>query len=88
MANCVAVLRQSKVSIDFLNLKSSSGMKFFHPSVRLTNQKPRAFVNFVSVCLLFLLCSRVSILRSYEIALSITWMVELNRGEAEENFLY
>ena len=21
-----------------------SGMKFFHPSVRLTNQKPRAFV--------------------------------------------
>jgi len=22
-----------------------SGMKFFHPSVRLTNQKPRAFVN-------------------------------------------
>ena len=47
----------------------------------------RAFVTFVSVCLLFLLCSRVSILRSYEIALSITWMVELNRGEAEENFL-
>ena len=22
-----------------------SGMKFFHPSVRLTNQKPRAFVS-------------------------------------------
>ena len=87
MANCVAVLRQSEVSIDFLNLESSSGMKFFHPSVRLNNQKPRAFVTFVSVCLLFLLCSRVSILRSYEIALSITWMVELNRGEAEENFL-
>ena len=64
-----------------------SGMKFFHPSVRLTNQKPRAFVTFVSVCLLFLLCSRVSILRSYEIALSITWTVELNREEAEENFL-
>ena len=26
-------------------LESSSGMKFFHPSVRLTNQKPRAFVS-------------------------------------------
>ena len=87
MANCVAVLRQSEVSIDFLNLGSSSGMKLFHPSVRLTNQKPRSFVTFVSVCLLFLLCSRVSILRSYEIALSITWTVELNREEAEENFL-
>ena len=87
MANCVAVLRQSEVSIDFLNLESSLGMKFFHPSVHLTNQKPRAFVTFVSICLLFLLRSRVSILRSYEIALSITWTVELNREEAEENFL-
>ena len=26
-------------------LESSSGMKFFQPSVRLTNQKPRAFVS-------------------------------------------
>ena len=26
-------------------LESSSGMKFFYPSVRLTNEKPRAFVS-------------------------------------------
>ena len=25
--------------------KKFSGMKFFHPSVRLTNQKPRAFLS-------------------------------------------
>ena len=25
--------------------RQSSGVKFFHPSVRLTNQKPRAFVS-------------------------------------------
>ena len=50
-----------------------SGMKFFHPSVRLTNQKPRAFVSVryqsnrsISVRLLFLFCSRVFISRSYE----------------------
>ena len=51
-----------------------SGMKFFHPSVRLTNQKPRAFVfgslnqsnGSISVRLLFLFCSRVLISRSYE----------------------
>ena len=49
------------------------GMKFFHPSVRLTNQKPRAFVSVryqsnrsISVRLLFLFCSRVFISRSYE----------------------
>ena len=49
------------------------GMKFFHPSVRLTNQKPRAFVSvrqtnqialFSFVCCLS--CSRVFISRPYE----------------------
>ena len=34
----------SKQSI-ILNSRKFSGMKFFHPSVRLTNQKPRAFVS-------------------------------------------
>ena len=48
-----------------------SGMKIFHPSVRLTNQKPRAFVcnqpnRSISVHLLFLFCSRVSISSSFE----------------------
>ena len=46
-----------------------SGMKFFHLSVRLTNQKPRAFVSVqqnqsnrtIFVRLLFLFCSRVFI---------------------------
>ena len=28
-----------------LSSRKSSGIKFFHPSVRLTNQKPRAFVS-------------------------------------------
>ena len=28
-----------------LNSRKFLGMKFFHPSVRLTNQKPRAFVS-------------------------------------------
>ena len=35
---------KSKRSIDWF-LESSSGMKFFHPSVRFTNQKPRTFVS-------------------------------------------
>ena len=34
----------SKWSIDWF-LESSSGVKFFQPSVRVTNQKPRAFVS-------------------------------------------
>ena len=34
----------SKRSIDWF-LESTSGVKFFHSSVRLTNQKPRAFVS-------------------------------------------
>ena len=46
-----------------------SGMKFFHLSVRLTNQKPHAFVSVqqnqsnrtIFVRLLFLFCSRVFI---------------------------
>ena len=49
------------------------GMKFFHPNVRLTNQKPHAFVSvrqtnqialFPFICCLF--CSCVFISRSYE----------------------
>ena len=54
-------------------LESSSGKKSFHPSVRLTNQNPRAFVflrqtNQIALFLLFLrlFCSRVIISRSYE----------------------
>ena len=51
-----------------------TGMKFFHPSVRLTNQKSRAFCirsinqsnRSISVRLLFLFCSRVFISRSCE----------------------
>ena len=52
-----------------------SGMKFYHPSVHLTNQKPRTRVcvrsinrsnRSISVGLLFLFCSRVFISRSYE----------------------
>ena len=44
LANHVAVWRQSKVLIDNF-LDSFSGMKFFKPSVCLTNQKPLAFVS-------------------------------------------
>ena len=51
-----------------------SGMKFFHPSVRLTNQNPRVCIcsitmqsnRSISVRLLFLFCSRVFISRLYE----------------------
>ena len=42
LAPHVAVWRQSEVSIDS---KKFLGMKFFHPSVRLTNQNPRMFVS-------------------------------------------
>ena len=50
------------------------GVKFFHLSVRLTNQKPREFVSgsinqsnrSIYVRLLFLFCSRIFISRSYE----------------------
>ena len=41
LANRVAVWRQSEVSVDS---RKFSGMKLFHSSVRLTNQKPRAFL--------------------------------------------
>ena len=50
-----------------------SGMTFFHPNVRLTNQKPHAFLSlrqtnqialFPFICCLF--CSRVFISRSYK----------------------
>ena len=63
----------SKWSIDWF-LESSSGVKFFQPSVRVTNQKPRAFVSVrqtqsnrsISVRLFFLFCSRLFISRSHE----------------------
>ena len=42
LANRISVWRQSEVSVDFR--KVLRGMKFFYPSIRLTNQKPRAFV--------------------------------------------
>ena len=53
-------------------LESSSGMKFFQPSVLLTNQRCvcNRSINqsnrFISARLLFLFCSRVFISRSYE----------------------
>ena len=53
-------------------LESSSGMKFFQPSVLLTNQRCVCIrsINqsnrFISARLLFLFCSRVFISRSYE----------------------
>ena len=44
LANRISVWRQSEVSVDFR--KVLRGMKFFYPSIHLTNQKPRAFVSF------------------------------------------
>ena len=57
-------------------LVSSLGMKFFHPSICLTNQKPCTFLSIISnetnqialfacICF-FLFCSHVFISRSYE----------------------
>ena len=50
-----------------------SGMKFFQPSVRWQSKATRVCIRSIkqsnrslSVCLLFLLCSRFFILRSYE----------------------
>ena len=51
-----------------------SGVKSFHPTVRLTNQKPRTFCirstnqsnRSIFIRLLLLFCSRVFISRSYE----------------------
>ena len=72
LANRISVWRQSEVSVDFR--KVLRGMKFFYPSIRLTNQKPRAFVSFRRsnqiglspfVCCFFFF-SRVFISRSYE----------------------
>ena len=61
-----------------------SGVKFFHPRIRLANQKPRALncnrsINqsnrSISVCLLFLFCSHVFISRS-KIALA-QWKLDI-----------
>ena len=38
------ILRLAKAKYRLISRKLS-GIKFFHPSVRLTNQKPRAFVS-------------------------------------------
>ena len=59
--------------VTFLESSPASGLKFFQPSVRLTNQKPvRLYPSInqsnrsISVHLLPLLCSRLFIPRSYE----------------------
>ena len=59
--------------VTFLESSPASGLKFFQPSVRLTNQKPvRLYPSInqsnrsISVHLLSLLCSRLFIPRSYE----------------------
>ena len=79
----------SKRSLDWF-LKSSSSMKGFHPSVRLTKQKPRAFVSIGLYpfdkpikslyfrSLLFLFCLRVFILRTYENRSTSTTTFSLN----------
>ena len=56
-----------KANIDWF-LENSSRITFFQPSIRLTNQKPRAFVSVrqTNQIALFLFCSRVFISRSYE----------------------
>ena len=64
-----------------------SGMKFFHPSVRLTNQKPVCIRSInqsnrpISVRLLFLFCSRVFISRLYENR-SIVNFLDLSRSNS------
>ena len=68
------VLQYDVKAKDPLISRKFSGMKFFYTNVRLTNQKPPAFVSVrcnqsnrsISVRLLFLFCSRVFISRSYE----------------------
>ena len=60
-----------------------SGVKSFHPTVRLTNQKPRTFCirstnqsnRSISVRLLLLCCSRVFISRSYENRSIGSWVI-------------
>ena len=68
------VLQYDVKAKDPLISRKFSGMNFFYASVRLTNQKPHAFVfhlinqsnRFISIRLLFLFCSCVFISRSYE----------------------
>ena len=43
--DCPIVLQYDVKAKYRLISRKFSGMKFFHPSVRLTNQKPRAFVS-------------------------------------------
>ena len=74
--HCWPIVLQYYVKAKYrLISRKFSGMKFFHASVGLTNQKPRARVcirsidqsnRSISVCLSFLFCSRVFISRSYE----------------------
>ena len=41
-----SIVLQYDVKVKYgLTSRKFSGMKFFHPSFRLTNQKPRAFVS-------------------------------------------
>ena len=68
------VLQYEVKAKDPLISRKFSSMKFFYVNVRLTNQKPPAFVSVrynqsnrsISVRFLFLFCSRVFISRSYE----------------------
>ena len=74
--HCWPIVLQYYVKAKYrLISRKFSGMKFFHASVGLTNQKPRVRVcirsvnqsnRSISVCLSFLFCSRVFISRSYE----------------------
>ena len=84
-------LAKSKLQYDVktkyrLISRKFSCMTLFHPSVRLTNQKPRAFVYIrsinrwngsISVRLLFLFCSRVFISRSYENHSICLWLLSV-----------
>ena len=70
------VLQYDAIAKYRLISRKFSGMKFFHPSVRLTSQKPRvcirrltnhvALFRILLLLLLFLFRSRVFISRSYE----------------------
>ena len=74
-------------------LESSSGMKFFQPSFRLTNQKRRAFVSvrqtnqialFPFVCC-FCFVRKFSFQGRTKIALSrVTWCANKNKAKTKE----
>ena len=73
-----------------------SGMKFFHPSVRLTNQKATRICirsinqsnRSISVLLLFLFCSRVFISRSYENRSVSPWGKKFLHWNSEDTIIF